>query len=151
VLRAVPRHLFVPEASIEEACAAGSAVVTKRDPRGRPLSSASAPGIVAMMLDQLDVRPRQRVLEIGSGTGYNAALLAELAGPAGHVVTIDSDPESTSRTRAALARTGHTEVEVHPGDGALGTGDASVFDRIIVTAEARHHVPIPAFLTASRG
>jgi protein-L-isoaspartate(D-aspartate) O-methyltransferase len=135
-LRGVPRHLFVPEVSIEEAYTAGSAVVTKRDPRGRPLSSASSPVIVAMMLDQLDVRPGHRVLEIGSGTGYNAALLAELAGPAGRVVTIDTDPECTARTRAALARTGHTEVEVRTGDGTLGTGDGSVFDRIIVTAGA---------------
>jgi protein-L-isoaspartate(D-aspartate) O-methyltransferase len=135
-LRAVPRHLFVPEVPLEEAYAVGSAVVTKRDPRGIPLSSASAPGIVALMLDQLDVRPGHRVLEIGSGTGYNAALLAELTGPGGQVVTIDIDPECTARTRAALARTGHTDVEIRTGDGALGTADDRVFDRIIVTAGA---------------
>jgi protein-L-isoaspartate(D-aspartate) O-methyltransferase len=135
-LRAVPRHLFVPEVPLEEAYAAGKAVVTKRDARGVPLSSASAPGVVAVMLDQLDVRPGHRVLEIGSGTGYNAALLAELTGPAGHVVTIDIDPECTARARAALAGTGHTEVDVRTGDGALGSGDGSVFDRIIVTAGA---------------
>lgn len=135
-LRTVPRHLFVPEATLAEAYAVGRAVVTKRDPHGAPLSSASAPGIVATMLDQLDVRPGHRVLEIGSGTGYNAALLAELTGPDGHVATIDVDPECTARTRAALARTGHTEVEVRTGDGALDSGDGSVFDRIIVTAGA---------------
>jgi protein-L-isoaspartate(D-aspartate) O-methyltransferase len=87
------------------------------------------------MLDQLDVRPGHRVLEIGCGTGYNAALLAELTGPDGHVVTVDIDPECTARSRAALDRTGHT-VEIRTGDGALGTGDGSVFDRIIVTAGA---------------
>jgi protein-L-isoaspartate(D-aspartate) O-methyltransferase len=135
-LGAVPRHLFVPEVPPEEAYAAGHAVVTKRGPHGVPLSSASAPGIVATMLDQLDVHPGHRVLEIGSGTGYNAALLAELTGPTGHVVTIDIDSECASRTRAALARTGYPDVEVRTGDGALGTGDGVVFDRIIVTAGA---------------
>jgi protein-L-isoaspartate(D-aspartate) O-methyltransferase len=135
-MRAVPRHLFVPEFPLEDAYAVGKAVVTKRDPRGAPLSSASAPGIVALMLDQLDVRPGHRVLEIGSGTGYNAALLAELTGPDGRVVTIDVDPECTGRTRDALARTGHTDVDVRAGDGALGTRDGSMFDRIIVTAGA---------------
>lgn len=135
-LASVPRHLFVLEVPLEEAYAAGRAVVTKRDPQGFPLSSASAPGIVATMLDQLDVRPGHRVLEIGSGTGYNAALLAELAGPTGHVVTIDIDPECTSRARAALARTGYPDVEVRTGDGALGAGDGREFDRVIVTAGA---------------
>jgi protein-L-isoaspartate(D-aspartate) O-methyltransferase len=135
-LRAVPRHLFVPEVPLEEAYAAGRAVLTKRDPRGAPLSSASAPGIVALMLDQLDVRPGHRVLEIGSGTGYNAALLAELTGPHGRVVTIDVDHECADRTRDALARTGHTWVDVRTGDGTLGTRDGNVFDRIIVTAGA---------------
>jgi protein-L-isoaspartate(D-aspartate) O-methyltransferase len=119
-LGSVPRHLFVPEVPLEEAYAAGHAVVTKRDAHGVPLSSASAPGIVATMLDQLDVRPGHRVLEIGSGTGYNAALLAELTGPTGHVATVDIDPECASRARAALARTGHSGVEVRTGDGTLG-------------------------------
>jgi protein-L-isoaspartate(D-aspartate) O-methyltransferase len=135
-LRAVRRHLFVPEVPLEDAYAIGSAVVTKRDDRGNALSSASAPAVVALMLDQLDVRPGHRVLEIGSGTGYNAALLAELTGPAGQVVSIDIDPECTARASAALARTGHTGVEIRTGDGALGTGDGAAFDRIIVTAGA---------------
>ena len=135
-LRAVRRHLFVPEVPLEEAYAVRSAVVTKRDPHGVPLSSASAPSVVALMLDQLDVLPGQRVLEIGSGTGYNAALLAELTGPTGQVVTVDVDPECAARARAALARTGHTEVDVRTCDGALGTGDESRFDRIVVTAGA---------------
>lgn len=135
-LLAVPRHLFVPEAPLADAYALGSAVVTRRGPDGRPLSSASSPSVVAMMLDQLDVRPGHRVLEIGAGTGYNAALLAELAGPEGHVVTVDVDPGCAARARAALDRTGHREVEVRTGDGTLGTGDGRVFDRIVVTAGA---------------
>jgi protein-L-isoaspartate(D-aspartate) O-methyltransferase len=67
-LRAVPRHLFLPEVPPAEAYAAGKAVVTKRDPGGAPLSSASAPGVVAMMLDQLDVHPGHRVLAVQSGS-----------------------------------------------------------------------------------
>src|SRR5690606_40047772 len=128
-LRAVPRHVFLPEVSLEEAYAAGTPVVTKRDPDGRPLSSASAPGIVSAMRDQLDVHPGQRVLEIGAGTGYNAALLAELTGPGGRVTSIDVDPWCTARARRALERTGHA-VDLRTGDGAHGTGDGATFDRI---------------------
>jgi hypothetical protein len=116
-LRAVRRHLFVPEVPLEEAYAVRSAVVTKRDPHGVPLSSASAPSIVALMLDQLDVRPGQRVLEIGSGTGYNAALLAELTGPTGQVVTVDG---------SSLAFFTHRRLDgTEPGRselGAIGVG-----------------------------
>jgi protein-L-isoaspartate(D-aspartate) O-methyltransferase len=81
-MRAVPRHLFLPAAPIEEAYAE-QAVITKRGGDGASLSCASVPSIVAMMLDQLDVRHGDHILKIGAGTGYNAALLAHLAGPAG--------------------------------------------------------------------
>lgn len=89
------------------------------------------------MLDQLDVRPGQRVLEIGSGTGYNAALLAELTGPDGEVVTLDIDHDVVARARAALHCSGHRErVTVLAGDGRLGAPGRGRFDRIIVTAGA---------------
>jgi protein-L-isoaspartate(D-aspartate) O-methyltransferase len=71
-LAAVPRHPFLAEVGVAKAYAPHRAVVIKRDAAGNPLSSASAPGIVALMLDQLDVRPGQRILEIGAGTGWNA-------------------------------------------------------------------------------
>lgn len=103
-LRAVPRHQFIPEATAEHAYAAHTAFVTKRSPDGESLSSASAPTVVALMLDQLDVHPGQRVLEIGSGTGYNAALLAELTGPTGEVATLDIDPDIVARAQTALHR-----------------------------------------------
>jgi protein-L-isoaspartate(D-aspartate) O-methyltransferase len=74
-MRPVPRHVFVPEVSLERAYGPDP-VVTHRDDNGVPVSSASAPGTVAGMLEQLDVRPGHRVLEIGVGTGYNAALLS---------------------------------------------------------------------------
>jgi len=81
-MRAVPRHLFVPQASVEAAYEHRS-VITRRDEAGVAVSSASEPGIVARMLVQLDVHRGHHVLEIGAGTGYNAALLAHLAGPDG--------------------------------------------------------------------
>lgn len=70
----MPRHLFVPDASIEAAYAQDG-IVAHPGADGRPRSLASAPTIVAQMLEQLDVQPGHRILEIGAGTGYNAALL----------------------------------------------------------------------------
>jgi protein-L-isoaspartate(D-aspartate) O-methyltransferase len=79
----VPRHLFVPSVSVEDAYR-DRWIATKRTPEGEVVSSSSQPEIMVIMvimLEQLDVRPGQRVLEVGAGTGYNAALLARLVGP----------------------------------------------------------------------
>jgi protein-L-isoaspartate(D-aspartate) O-methyltransferase len=135
-LRTVPRHRFVPDASPDAAYAPDNAVVTKRDAAGKALSSASAPGVVAAMLEQLDVRPGHRILEIGAGTGYNAALLAELTGPSGHVVTVDIDQEVVDEARMALTATGYPHVQVECADGAEGHPSGGPYDRIIVTAGA---------------
>ena len=88
-IRAVPRHAFVPGASLADAYNPDLAVITKRNPAGAALSCASVPYLVAAMLDQLDVHDGHRVFEAGAGTGWNAALLATIAGPGGHVSTID--------------------------------------------------------------
>jgi protein-L-isoaspartate(D-aspartate) O-methyltransferase len=135
-LRAVPRHPFLPGVPLEKAYAPDSAVVTKRDSTDTALSSASAPGVVASMLDQLDVQPGDRILEIGAGTGYNAALLTELAGPDGHVVTIDIDQDVASGASAALAAAGYRQAQVLHADGAEGHAPGGPYDRIIVTAGA---------------
>ncbi|MGH3587657.1 MAG: methyltransferase domain-containing protein, partial [Pseudonocardia sp.] len=119
-----------------EAHGLGAAFVTKRAADGTALSSASAPGVVAMMLDQLDVRSGHRVLEIGAGTGYNAALLAHLAGPDGRVVTVDVDPECSARARAALDAQGLGRVMVLTGDGTDGAAGRGAFDRVVITAGA---------------
>jgi protein-L-isoaspartate(D-aspartate) O-methyltransferase len=131
----VPRHEFVPAVSTEHAYA-DQAVITKRGVDGAALSCASVPSIVALMLDQLDVHPGQRILEIGAGTGYNAALLAHLSGPAGQVTTIDIDPEVTAQAGHALDATGHRDVHVITGDGALGHAGRAPYDRIILTVGA---------------
>ncbi|MCP2259873.1 protein-L-isoaspartate(D-aspartate) O-methyltransferase [Streptoalloteichus tenebrarius] len=130
-LRAVPRHRFVPAASVEEAYA--NKAITIKPGEDRPASCISVPTVVAMMLGQLDPRPGDRVLEIGAGTGYNAALLAELVGPTGSVTTVDIHPDVTDHARAALGETGYDRVRVITGDGALGEPDHAPYDKIIVT------------------
>ncbi len=117
---AVPRHLFIPHVAVEEAYR-DRHIVTKRLPDGEAISSCSQPYIMAVMLDQLDVRPGHRVLEIGAGTGYNAALLAHLVGAAGRVTTIDIDADTAAAARAHLDSAGVIGVRVICGDQvALG-------------------------------
>src|SRR3984893_11957908 len=113
-LRAVPRHLFLPDVPLEEVYR-DQAIVTKRVD-GIRVSSSSQPAIMAIMLEQLDVRPGQRVLEIGAGTGYNAALLAHLVGPTGRVVTVDIDDDIVAAARQHLDAAGCERVQVVCGD-----------------------------------
>lgn len=133
-MRLVPRHVFTPGASLTEAYTE-DVVRYQHDEHGVTLSSVSSPRIIAMMLRQLRVRPGDRVLEVGSG-GYNAALLAELVGPTGTVVSVDIDPEVVDRARACLAKAGYGRVPVVCADGGGGLADHGQFDRIIVTVEA---------------
>jgi protein-L-isoaspartate(D-aspartate) O-methyltransferase len=133
--RTVPRHLFLP--GVDPALAyADQAVVTDRDPEGRPISSSSQPAIMAVMLEQLGVQPGERVLEIGAGTGYNAALLAELVGETGLVVTVDIDADVVERARRNLELAGYARVDVVHGDGAQGWPAGAPYDRIILTVGA---------------
>src|SRR5262249_49722914 len=103
---AVPREAFLPGRPLSEVYR-DVAIPTRFDAQGFPKSSSSQPAIMAAMLEQLDLQPGQRVLEIGAGTGYNAALLKELVGAAGRVVSIDLDPQVAREARAALRATGH--------------------------------------------
>jgi protein-L-isoaspartate(D-aspartate) O-methyltransferase len=101
--------------------------------RGRHItSSASHPGVVARMLAALDAAPGMSVLEIGTGSGYNAALLAARLG-ARHVTTIEVDPLLAAHAQAALAATGFDRVTVVTGDGAWGYPARAPYDRIIST------------------
>ncbi|WNI16862.1 methyltransferase, FxLD system [Actinacidiphila sp. ITFR-21] len=134
--RTVPRHLFAPGATLEEAYAPFNVVVTKRDEHGTTISSVSAPSIQAVMLEQADLRRGMRCLEIGSG-GYNAALMAELAGPDGEVTTLDIDSDITDRARACLSEAGYGDrVRVVLGDGEEGCPEHAPYDRTIVTVGA---------------
>ncbi|WP_327155531.1 methyltransferase, FxLD system [Streptomyces tubercidicus] len=138
-LRTVPRHKFVPDASLEDAYA-NSPVHIKYDTDGTSISCASQPGVVALMLDQLEAQPGERILELGTGTGYNAALLAHLVGETGHVTTIDVDDDLVQGARAHLATAGFTNVEALTRDGAVGHAEGAPYNRIIATVGA-HGVP----------
>jgi protein-L-isoaspartate(D-aspartate) O-methyltransferase len=134
----VPREAFVSEVASRdglEAVYRDEAIAAKVDASGRWLSSSSQPLVMAAMLEQLDLRPGQRVLEIGAGTGYNAALLRELVGDDGEVTSIDIDPELARRAGDALTAAGYA-ARVVVGDGRAGYAGAAPFDRIIVTASA---------------
>jgi protein-L-isoaspartate O-methyltransferase len=101
----------------------------------RPTSSCSMPSAVLGMLDALDVRDRTRVLEIGTGTGYNAALLAARLGDE-HIATVEVDPVLADQARSALIAAGCTSTVVC-ADGAAGWPAGAPFDRIIVTAAVK--------------
>lgn len=133
-LLTVSRHVFTGAASLEEAYG-DDAVITKRDERGVSLSSVSAAWLQAAMLGQLRIQPGDRVLEIGSG-GYNAALIAELAGPDGEVTTVDIDREVTDRARQCLAEAGYDHVEVICQDAEFRVPGGRTFDKILITVGA---------------
>jgi protein-L-isoaspartate(D-aspartate) O-methyltransferase len=138
-LRTVPRHVFLPGVSVEEAYA-NTMVDTKYDGSGAAISCASQPGVVGLMLEQLQAEPGNKVLELGAGTGYNAGLLAHLVGERGHVTTIDVDDDIVNGARSGLAAAGIENVTVILGDGALGHAEGAPYDRIIATVGA-HGVP----------
>ncbi len=132
-MRTVPRHLFVPEA--DEARAYGDYPM----PIGFG-QTISQPYIVALMTRLLNLQPGDKVLEIGTGSGYQAAVLAEIPGV--EVYTIEVIPELAERARAQLASLGHTHVHCRQDDGYYGWPEQAPFDAIIVTA-APDHVPQP--------
>jgi protein-L-isoaspartate(D-aspartate) O-methyltransferase len=139
-IEAVPRELFVPGVPLDEVYRPRDAIVTKRID-GISVSSASAPEVVALMLEQLDVHPGDRVLEIGAGTGYNAALLAHLVGAGGHVVTLDIDEDLVLGARDHLHAAGYGQVKVVQADGALGYPEERAYDRIMLTVASRDIAP----------
>jgi protein-L-isoaspartate(D-aspartate) O-methyltransferase len=134
--RTVPRHLFAPPGTPLAAAYADDVIRTKFDPSGTCLSSMSAPWLQAAMIRQAGIRPGMKILEVGSG-GSNAALLAEISGPDGHVVTIDIDPDVTSQAVAALDAAGYaSRVSVITGDAEEGVPGHGLFDAVLITAGA---------------
>jgi protein-L-isoaspartate(D-aspartate) O-methyltransferase len=132
--RTVPRHLFLPDVPLDQVYR-DIAIPTKKID-GIAVSSSSQPALMAEMLQQLDVRPGHRVLEVGAGTGYNAALLAKLVGEQGHVITLDIDDDLIAAARKHLASAGASQVEAIRGDGPLGYAPGAPYDRIILTVGA---------------
>ncbi len=127
-LRAVPRHEFVPEGSRREAYA------------DRPLSigrgqTISAPHMVALMTDLLDLDRGDRVLEVGTGCGYHAAVTSEIVGP-GNVYSVEYDAELADEARERLERLGY-EIHVRQGDGRHGWPEHAPFDRTYLTCAPR--------------
>jgi protein-L-isoaspartate(D-aspartate) O-methyltransferase len=100
---------------------------------GMPASSTSQPSLVAEMLELLDLEPGLHVLEIGAGTGYNAALMAELVGDQRLVVTLDVLEDVVEQTRRLLAQAGYPQIAVLWRDGVQGAAERAPFDRIVAT------------------
>jgi protein-L-isoaspartate(D-aspartate) O-methyltransferase len=138
-LEKVPRHRFLPGVPLEQAYADVAIPTHWQDQIA--ISSASQPAIVAIMLQQLRITPGANVLEIGAGTGYNAALLSELVGPEGHVTTLDIDPEIVAEAAEHLGVAGYTNVRAVTGDGAAGWPESAPYDRIILTVGASDIAP----------
>src|SRR2546423_13102029 len=132
--RAVPRHLFLPGVAPEKVYY-DDAIATKYAD-GMAISSSSQPSIMAIMLEQLQLEPGHRVLEIGAGTGYNAALVAHVVGNSGTLITMDIDDDIVDGARAHLDAAGLSRVRVVLGDGGLGYPADAPYDRIILTVGA---------------
>jgi protein-L-isoaspartate(D-aspartate) O-methyltransferase len=132
-MRAVPRHRFVPERYVDQAY------------EDHPLpighgQTISQPYIVAWMTELLELQPGERVLEIGTGSGYQAAVLAELEGV--EVYTIEIIPELAAEAEARMTSLGYTDIHAKSGDGYYGWPEHAPYDAIIVTA-APDHLPQP--------
>lgn len=130
-MRAVPRHLFVPDVDLETAYA-NEAIPTKTVD-GLTVSSISQPAMVAIMLEQLQPREGERILEIGAGTGYNAALLGELVGAGGFVTTVDIDDDIVADAQANLARAKVANVQAVCADGGFGYAPHAPYDATMAT------------------
>jgi protein-L-isoaspartate(D-aspartate) O-methyltransferase len=128
----VPRHEFVPQ----------NQRIHAYEDRPLPIGhkqTISQPYIVALMTELLELQPDDRVLEIGTGSGYQAAILAEITP---HVYTIEIIPELAKRAEQTLRRLGYDTVNVKAGDGYLGWPEHAPFDAIIVTC-APEDIPAP--------
>lgn len=138
--RAVFRHLFLPGVPLEEVYA-DRAISAKQDASGQWISSSSQPAIMAIMLEQLGLEPGHRVLEVGTGPGYNAALMAHIVGQTGRVTTVEIDEDLAEAARQHLESAGFEWVEVLHADGGYGAPEAAPFDRIILTVGAPDIAP----------
>jgi protein-L-isoaspartate(D-aspartate) O-methyltransferase len=127
----VPRHKFAHWLSLEQAYA----LEAHRLPgvSEATMSTISHPSAVALMLEPLELKPGHRVLEIGAGTGYNAALIAQIVGLTGSVTTVDIEPFIVAGAKTNLRSTGFERIHVILGDGSLGCKDHAPYDRMTAT------------------
>ena len=139
-MAAVPREQFVP-AELRESAYADSAIPL---PHGQTVSQ---PYIVALICQALAIDPGDRVLDVGTGSGYQAAVLAELGA---EVHSVERIAELAEGARAALAANGYERVDVRVGDGSLGLPDAAPFAAIAVAAAAAE-VPLPLWQQLADG
>jgi protein-L-isoaspartate(D-aspartate) O-methyltransferase len=131
-MRRVPRHRFMPDSDSEDAYGDFPLPIGYEQ-------TISQPFIVAYMTQALNLKPDEKVLEIGTGSGYQAAILAELVAK---VFTIEIVEPLAERAKATLAKLGYSNVIVRTGDGYQGWAEDSPFDAIILTA-APNHIPKP--------
>ena len=129
----VPREAFVPIGARKRAYADAALVL----PHGQTISQ---PYIVALICQALELQGNERVLDVGTGSGYQAAVLAELVA---EVITVERIPELAAQARRNLAAAGY-ELDVREGDGSLGVPDRAPYDGIAVAATA-HAVPGPLY------
>jgi protein-L-isoaspartate(D-aspartate) O-methyltransferase len=130
-IAAVPRDVFVPPRLHEQAWANEALPIGGGQTISQPL-------VVAHMCELLRVGPGDRVLDVGTGSGYHAALLAKLGG---RVVSVERDRRLSERAAEALHTAGIDDVELHVGDGSLGWPEGAPYDAINVAAAARDRVP----------
>ena len=123
-MRQVPRERFVPEDQVDRAYEDSPLPIGQNQ-------TISQPYIVALMLEAMDVGPEDRVLEVGAGSGYTAALLSRLAK---EIYSIERHPKLTEQARHRLEEIGCDNVHLRCGDGSLGWADEAPFDAILVSA-----------------
>lgn len=133
---AVPRHLFLPEGLRDQAYLDTPLHIGEGQ-------TISAPHMVAIMVEALDLRPGQKVLEVGGGSGYHAAVMAELVRPGGKVYSVERISSLVRAAKNNLSSAGYADtVEVIEADGTKGLPEHAPYDRISVAAAAPH-VPEP--------
>jgi protein-L-isoaspartate(D-aspartate) O-methyltransferase len=133
-MRSVPRHMFIPADQIEDAYTDGPLPIGHEQ-------TISQPYVVASMTEHLALNPNSRVLEIGAGSGYQSAVLAEIVR---EVFTIEIIPELCENLNRLFSRLGYRNIKTKLGDGSLGWQEHAPYDGIVVTAAAPH---IPESLT----
>ncbi len=133
--RKVKRELFLPNFPLSEVYADAS-VITKTIGI-TPVSSSTSPSLMASMLEILDLKSGHKVLEIGTGTGYNAAILTEIAGKQENVYSLDIDKKTVTEATKYLNNAGYQKINLLCRDGAKGWPEKIKFDRIIFTASVK--------------